>query len=42
MVEAALKLKQIGMSGVAFYDYGQIRPASLGHVKAVLAALDGS
>jgi hypothetical protein len=41
-VEAALALKQIGMAGIAFYDYGEIRPASLGQVKAVLAALDGS
>jgi hypothetical protein len=42
MIEAALRLKQIGMSGIAFYDYGSIRPASLGSVKAVLSALDGS
>jgi hypothetical protein len=42
MVEAALELKQIGLAGIAFYDDGQIRPASLGHIKAVLAALDGS
>ena len=40
MIEAALRLKQIGMSGIAFYDY--LRPASLGSVKAVLSALDGS
>jgi hypothetical protein len=42
LVEAALELKQVGMAGIAFYDYGQIRPASLGQLKAVLAALDGS
>jgi hypothetical protein len=42
MVEAALKLKQIGMSGIAFYDYGRLRHASLGPLKGVLAALDGS
>jgi hypothetical protein len=41
MVEAARKLKQIGMSGIAFYHYGRLRHASLGHIKAVLAALDG-
>jgi hypothetical protein len=42
LVEAALELKQVGMAGIAFYDYGQFRPASLGQLKAVLAALDGS
>jgi hypothetical protein len=42
MVEAALELKRIGMAGIAFYDYGQIRPARLGQLKAVLAALDCS
>ena len=42
VVEAALELKQIGMAGIAFYDYGRIRPASLSHIKAVLSALDGS
>jgi hypothetical protein len=36
MVEAALELKQIGMAGIAFYDYG------LSHIKAVLSALDRS
>src|SRR5918996_1088264 len=41
VVEAALELKQIGMAGIAFYDYGRIRPASLSHIKAVLSALDG-
>jgi hypothetical protein len=41
MLEAARKLKQIGMSGIAFYHYGRLRHASLGHIKAVLAALDG-
>jgi hypothetical protein len=41
-VEAARVLEQIGMAGIAFYDCGQIRPGSLGRVKAVLAALDGS
>jgi hypothetical protein len=30
------------MAGIAFYDYGEIRSASLGQAKAVLAALDGS
>jgi uncharacterized protein involved in tolerance to divalent cations len=42
MLEAARKLKQIGMSGIAFYHYGRLRHASLGPLKAVLAALDGS
>ena len=41
-VEAVLELKQIGMAGIAFYDCGQIRPASLRQMKAVLTALDGS
>jgi hypothetical protein len=40
MLEAALKLKQIGTAGIAFYDCGQLLPAGLGHIKAVLAALD--
>jgi hypothetical protein len=42
LVEAALALKQIGLAGIAFYDDGQIRPVSLAHIKAALAALDGS
>jgi hypothetical protein len=41
-VEAARMLEQIGMAGIAFYDWGQIRPANLGQVKAALAALDGA
>jgi hypothetical protein len=41
-VDAALRLKEIGMAGIAFCDYGRIRPPSLGHIKAVLAALDAS
>ncbi len=41
-VDTALRLKQIGMAGIAFHDDGQIRPAGLGQIKAVLAALDGS
>lgn len=41
-VEAALKLRQIGMTGIAFYNYGHIRLASLAHVKAALAALEAS
>jgi hypothetical protein len=41
-VEAARMLEQIGMAGIAFYEYGQIRPASFGQIKAVLAALDAT
>jgi hypothetical protein len=40
-IEAALELKQIGMAGIAFHDRGRIRPAGLGRIKAVLAALEG-
>jgi hypothetical protein len=39
-VEAALRLQQVGMAGIAFYNYGHVRLASLAHVKAALAALD--
>ena len=42
VIETALELKLIGMAGIAFCDHGQIRPASLGHIKAVLTALDDS
>lgn len=37
--DAALRLKEVGMAGIAFYNYGHIRLASLAHVKAALAAL---
>ena len=37
---AALRLKQLGMAGLAFYNYGHIRLTSLAHIKAALAALD--
>jgi hypothetical protein len=39
---AALKLQQIGMAGIAFYNYGHLRLASLAHIKAALAALGSS
>jgi hypothetical protein len=41
LVDAALELKEIGTAGVAFYDYGQLRPVILNQIKAVLSALDG-
>ncbi len=39
---AALALKDIGMAGIAFYNYGHIRLASLDRVRDALAALDGA
>jgi hypothetical protein len=42
LVEAARELARIGMAGIAFCDCGPVRPARLGHIKAVLAALEGS
>jgi hypothetical protein len=42
LVEAARELARIGMAGIAFCDCGPVRPAHLGHIKAVLAALEGS
>jgi hypothetical protein len=39
---AALRLRTIGMAGIAFYNYGHLRLAGLRHVKAALAALDAS
>ena len=41
-VETALKLQQIGMAGIAFYDDGHIRPGGLAQLKAALAALEPS
>ncbi len=38
-VRAALRLKEVGLAGLAFYNYGHIRLAGLDHVKAALAAL---
>jgi hypothetical protein len=39
-VAAALRLKEVGMAGLAFYNYGHLRLASLDRIKAALAALD--
>jgi hypothetical protein len=36
---AAVRLKTLGMAGIAFYNYGHLRLASLDHIKAALAAL---
>jgi hypothetical protein len=39
-VAAALRLKEVGMAGIAFYNYGHLRLASLERIKAALAALE--
>lgn len=39
-VAAALRLKEVGMAGLAFYNYGHLRLASLERMKAALAALE--
>ena len=36
---AARRLQQVGMAGIAFYNYGHFRLTSLAHVKAALEAL---
>ena len=41
MLEAARRLEQVGMAGIAFCDDGRIGPAGLSQIKGVLAALDG-
>jgi hypothetical protein len=38
-VQAALRVQAVGMAGIAFYNYGHLRLASLDHVTAALAAL---
>jgi hypothetical protein len=38
--EAVLKLKQIGMAGIAFYDYDHIRRAGPAQIKAALEAFE--
>ena len=38
-VAAVRRLKEVGLAGIAFYNYGHLRLASLDHVKAALAAL---
>jgi hypothetical protein len=37
---AVLELQQIGITGIAFYDYNHIRQGGLGAVKAALEALE--
>jgi hypothetical protein len=39
-VEAVLKLKQIGVAGIAFYGYDRIRLAGSDPIKAALDALE--
>jgi hypothetical protein len=39
-VAAARRLKEVGMAGLAFYNYGHLRLASLERIKAALAALE--
>ena len=39
-IAAARRLKEVGLSGLAFYNYGHIRLASLAHVQGALAVLD--
>ena len=38
-VAAALRLKEVGMAGIAFYNYGHLRLKSLDHIDAALAAI---
>jgi hypothetical protein len=40
LLEAARRLEQAGMAGIAFCDDGRMGPAALSQIKAVLAALD--
>jgi hypothetical protein len=37
---AARRLKEVGLAGLAFYNYGHIRLASLAHIQKALAVLD--
>jgi hypothetical protein len=39
-VAAARRLKEVGVAGLAFYNYGHIRLASLAHIQGALAVLD--
>jgi hypothetical protein len=41
-VEAASKLRQVGMAGIAFYNYGLLPLPGFARIKAALAALDAS
>jgi hypothetical protein len=38
-VQAALRLKEVGLDGIAFYNYGHMRLAGLRHAKAAIGAL---
>ena len=40
--EAVLELKQIGIAGIAFYDYDHIRRAGLAPIKAALDVLESA
>jgi hypothetical protein len=37
---AALRLKEVGMAGIAFYNYGHLRLKSLDRIAEALAAID--
>jgi hypothetical protein len=37
---AALRLKEVGLAGIAFYNYGHLRLKSLDNISAALAAID--
>jgi hypothetical protein len=39
-VAAARRLQEVGLAGLAFYNYGHIRLSSLAHVQGALAVLD--
>jgi hypothetical protein len=41
-VEAARRLKAVGLAGIAFYNYGHFRLAGLEHAKAAIEALEAS
>jgi hypothetical protein len=39
-VAAARRLKEIGLAGLAFYNYGHLRLAGLEHARAALEVLE--
>jgi hypothetical protein len=39
-VAAARRLKEVGLAGLAFYNYGHMRLSSLAHIQGALAVLD--
>jgi hypothetical protein len=39
-VAAAIRLREVGMAGIAFYNYGHLRVTSLQRIRAALAALE--